>query len=68
MLHPRSFEPKEEFEETFVGKGASIGANSTIMSGHKIGDYSLIGAGSVVTMDVPDYALVYGTGIIKGWM
>lgn len=47
-------------DETFVKKGASIGANSTILPGITIGEYAMIGAGSVVAKDVPAYALVYG--------
>ncbi|NLZ49310.1 MAG: N-acetyltransferase [Clostridiales bacterium] len=61
VINPRSFiERKSEFRKTIIGKGASIGANATIVCGHKIGQYALIGAGSVVTKDVPDYALVVG--------
>lgn len=60
-LYPRAFIWNEEkVSKTLVMKGASIGANSTIVCGIKIGKYSMIGAGSVVTKDVPDYALVYG--------
>ena len=51
---------KSEYRETILGKGCSIGANSTIVCGHNIGKYALVGAGSVVTKDVPDYALVKG--------
>jgi len=46
--------------KTLVKKGASIGANSTIVCGHVIGEYAMVGAGSVVTMDIPDNALAYG--------
>ena len=61
VINPRSFiSRKEEFEQTLVKKGASIGANATIICGVTIGEYALIGAGSVVTKDVPPYALVYG--------
>ena len=61
VINPRSFiSRKDEFRKTILGKGCSIGANSTIVCGHKIGKYALIGAGSVVTKDVPDYALVKG--------
>ena len=49
-----------QVSKTIVKKGASIGANSTILPGITIGKFSLIGAGSVVTKDVPDYGLVYG--------
>ncbi len=51
---------KNEFRKTIIHKGASIGANATIICGHDIGKYSFVGAGSVVTKDVPDYALVIG--------
>ena len=61
VINPRSFiERKSEYKKTVVEKGASIGANATIVCGHNIGKYSFIGAGSVVTKDVPDYALVIG--------
>jgi UDP-2-acetamido-3-amino-2,3-dideoxy-glucuronate N-acetyltransferase len=70
VMNPRSFIPRtDKFEETFVGKGASVGANSTIISGNRIGDYAFVGAGSVVTRDVPDYALVLGNPArIEGWI
>ncbi len=55
--------------ETIVHNGASIGANSTIVAGIKIGKYALIGAGSVVTKDVPDFGLVYGNPAqLKGFV
>jgi acetyltransferase-like isoleucine patch superfamily enzyme len=55
--------------KTLVGKGASIGANSTILAGVKIGQYAMAGIGSVITKDVPDYALVYGNPAkVKGWV
>lgn len=58
---PRAFiNRKAEFEPTIVHKGATIGANATIICGVEIGYYAMIGAGSVVTKDVPDFALVYG--------
>lgn len=61
VLTPRSFvSRKDEFKQTIVEKGASIGANATIICGHKIGKYSMIGAGAVVTHDVADYELVVG--------
>lgn len=67
--NPRSFiERKDEFQATRVGKGASIGANATIVCGNKIGAYALVGAGSVVTKDVPPYAQVVGNpATITGW-
>ncbi len=61
VINPRAFiERKHEYKKTIVKKGASIGANATIVCGITIGEYALIGAGSVVTRDVPPYALVYG--------
>jgi acetyltransferase-like isoleucine patch superfamily enzyme len=57
---PRSKQYPQEFAKTIVKKGASIGANSTIIAGHTIGEYSLIGAGSVVTKDIPSYTVWYG--------
>lgn len=57
---PRSKQYPDEFEKTIVKEGASIGANSTILSGLTIGRYSMIGAGSVVTKDIPDNTLWYG--------
>jgi len=60
-LYPRAFIwNKEKVSKTLIKKGASIGANSTIICGITIGKFAMIGAGSVVTKDVPDYALVYG--------
>lgn len=51
---------RREYEKTVVEKGASIGANATIVCGHKIGKYAMVAAGAVVAEDVPDYALVVG--------
>lgn len=70
VFNPRSFiSRKKEFRQTLVKKGATIGANATIICGNIIGAYAFIGAGSVVTRDVPDYALVYGNpGKVKGWV
>jgi UDP-2-acetamido-3-amino-2,3-dideoxy-glucuronate N-acetyltransferase len=68
---PRSAYPRntsEDYLPTIVRKGASIGANATVVCGHTIGEYAFIGAGAVVTKDIPPYALVYGNpGRIKGW-
>lgn len=62
VINPRAFiERKSEYRRTLIKKGASIGANATIVCGHDIGKYAFVGAGSVVTKNVPDYALVYGT-------
>lgn len=59
--NPRSFiEKKDEFKLTLVKKGATIGANATVVCGHIIGRYAFVGAGSVVTRDVSDYTLVMG--------
>lgn len=61
VINPRSFiERKSEFRKTVVKQGASIGANATIICGSDIGRYAFVGAGSVVTKDVPDYVCVYG--------
>lgn len=70
VVNPRAFiERKNEYKETVIKKGASIGANVTIVCGHNIGKYALIGAGSLVCRDVPDYALVYGNpGRVKGYV
>ena len=62
VINPRAFvERKTEYKKTIVKKGASIGANATIVCGVTIGEYALVGAGAVVTKDVPPYSLVYGT-------
>ena len=70
VVNPRSHvSRKDEYRSTLVGKGASLGANSTIVCGHTIGRYAFIGAGAVVTRDVPDYALVVGNpGRVTGWV
>lgn len=61
VINPRSFiSRKDEYRKTVIGKGASIGANATIVCGHNIGKYAFVAAGAVVTKDVPDYALVMG--------
>ena len=66
---PRSKKYPTEFQKTIIGEGASIGANSTILGGINIGKHSLIGAGSVVTKNVPDNALVYGNpAVIHGYV
>lgn len=67
--YPRSKVYPDKFSEIIIKKGASIGANSTILCGLTLGKYCLIGAGAVVTKDVPDFALVYGNPAqIKGWV
>jgi UDP-2-acetamido-3-amino-2,3-dideoxy-glucuronate N-acetyltransferase len=70
VVNPRSHVPrKDEYQATRVRRGASLGANATIVCGHTIGAYAFIGAGTVVTKDIPDYALVTGNpGRIVGWM
>lgn len=70
VINPRShIERKDEFRQTLVRRGASIGANATVVCGTTIGRYALIGAGSVVTRDVPDFALVYGVPARQhGWV
>ena len=60
---------KGKYTPTIVKKGVTIGANATIVCGNTIGRYALIGAGAVITHDIPDYALVYGNpGKIQGWL
>jgi len=70
VMNPRSAIPRMgELKTTLIKKGATIGANATIICGNTLGRCAFIGAGAVVTEDVPDYALVYGTPAkIKGWM
>src|SRR5664280_2974153 len=61
VINPRSFiGRKDEYRTTLIKTGASIGANATIICGHTIGRYALIGAGAVVSKDVPDFALLVG--------
>ncbi|MDQ6761175.1 MAG: N-acetyltransferase, partial [Bacteroidota bacterium] len=61
VINPRAFvERKHEFKKTLIKKGASIGANATIMCGIEIGEYSMVGAGAVITKNVPPYMLVLG--------
>ena len=70
VINPRShISRKHEYRPTRVCRGATLGANSTIMCGHTVGRFAFVGAGAVVTKDVPDYALVLGTPArIAGWM
>ena len=70
VINPRAFiERKQEFRQTLVRRGATIGANATILCGHTIGRYAMIGAGAVVTSDVPDYGLVVGNPAQQiGWI
>jgi len=70
VINPRSHvSRKDEYKTTLVKRGATIGANATIVCGVTIGRYAFVGAGAVVTKDVPDYALVVGVPArIVGWM
>ena len=70
VINPRSAViRKDEYKETLVKRGASIGANATIVCGHTIGKYAFIGAGAVITKDVSDYALMVGNPArLSGWM
>ncbi len=70
VTNPRSaINRKSEYAKTHVGKGATIGANATIVCGHDIGEYAFIGAGAVVTKTVPAYALLVGNPARQiGWM
>lgn len=70
VINPRSaVNRKSEYAKTHVGKGASIGANATIVCGHDIGEFAFIGAGTVVTKTVPAFALVVGNPSKQiGWM
>lgn len=70
VVNPRSaVSRKHDYRDTLVRKGATIGANSTVVCGHVIGHYAFIGAGAVVTGDVPDYALMVGVPARRvGWM
>ena len=70
VVNPRSHvSRKDEYRPTLVRTGASLGANSVIVCGHTVGRYAFVGAGAVVTKDVPDYALVVGNpGRVVGWM
>jgi UDP-2-acetamido-3-amino-2,3-dideoxy-glucuronate N-acetyltransferase len=70
VINPRSHvSRKDEYRQTRVRRGASLGANSTILCGHTIGRYAFVAAGAVVTKDVPDYALVVGNPArLTGWV
>lgn len=70
VINPRSDVPrKQEYRETLVNEGATLGANATIVCGHVVGCYALVGAGAVVSADVPDYALVVGVPARQiGWV
>jgi len=70
VINPRSHVArKDEYKTTLVRRGASLGANATVVCGTTIGRYAFVGAGAVVTRDVPDFALVYGNPArVHGWM
>ncbi|WP_443936893.1 acyltransferase [Pedobacter sp. MW01-1-1] len=70
VINPRSaINRRDQYTKTHVGKGASIGANATIVCGHDIGEYAFIGAGAVVTKAIPAYALVVGNPAKQlGWV
>jgi UDP-2-acetamido-3-amino-2,3-dideoxy-glucuronate N-acetyltransferase len=70
VINPRSHVPRRnEYQQTLVKRGASLGANTTVVCGHTIGQYAFVGAGAVVTRDVPDFALMIGNPArISGWM
>lgn len=70
VINPRSHvERKDEYQKTLVRKGATIGANATVVCGNTLGRYAFVGAGAVVTRDVPDYAVVYGSPArVQGWV
>jgi UDP-2-acetamido-3-amino-2,3-dideoxy-glucuronate N-acetyltransferase len=70
VINPRSHvSRKDEYRQTIVRRGATLGANSTVVCGHTVGRYAFVGAGSVVTKDVPDYALIVGNPArLIGWM
>ena len=70
VVNPRSHvSRKDEYRQTLVKRGASLGANSTVVCGHTIGQYAFVGAGAVITKDIPDFALIVGNpGRVSGWM
>jgi UDP-2-acetamido-3-amino-2,3-dideoxy-glucuronate N-acetyltransferase len=70
VVNPRSHvSRRDEYRRTQVGRGATLGANCTVLCGHTIGRYAFVGAGAVVTRDVPEYALVLGNPArVVGWM
>lgn len=70
VINPRSHvERKDEYKQTIVRRGASIGANATIICGNSLGEYAFVGAGAVVTQDVPAHAVVFGAPAkIRSWV
>ena len=69
VINPRSHvERKNEYQQTLVRRGATIGANATVVCGNTLGRYAFVGAGAVVTRDVPDHAVVYGAPArVRAW-
>lgn len=59
-IYPRSKVYHQDFDKTLIKKGATIGANAVIIAGHTIGQYAFVGAGAVITKDVPDFTIWYG--------
>ncbi len=70
VVNPRSHvSRKDEYRQTLVKRGASLGANCTVVCGNTIGAYAFVGAGAVITKDIPDYAQVVGNpGRVSGWV
>jgi UDP-2-acetamido-3-amino-2,3-dideoxy-glucuronate N-acetyltransferase len=70
VVNPRAeINRRSEFKKTYIRRGATIGANATILCGLEIGQYAFVAAGAVVTSDIPDYALVMGVPAKQnGWM
>lgn len=70
VVNPRSHvSRKDEYQATLIKQGASVGANATVVCGVALGRYCFVGAGAVVTRDVPDFALAYGNPArVQGWM
>lgn len=70
VINPRSHvNRRDQYQKTLVRKGATIGANATVVCGIELQEYAFVGAGAVVTKDVPAYGLVYGNpGQLQGWM
>ncbi len=66
--HVRRNDPAKDYAPTIVKRGATLGANCTVVCGHTIGEYAFVGAGAVVTRDVPPHAMVYGNPArLRGW-
>jgi UDP-2-acetamido-3-amino-2,3-dideoxy-glucuronate N-acetyltransferase len=70
VINPRSHvSRKSEYRKTVIKRGATIGANATILCGATLGRYAFVGAGAVITGNLPDYALAYGNPArVRGWM